>query len=306
VTTVSIVASNDNPAVKQQYTVSGRLTVGATGAPIAGKQVLFYVKPPGSAYGTIFEQWITTDANGAWSVTRSESAQGTYVLQINFYGDSNYVKSDEMVFLTIGNPTPTKLIVSATPSNPAVNQPFTISGYLTDQTGTKLSGKPILITFSYPDGTWEFVNETPVTDSNGYFSMTFSKSMTGLYRFEPAFLGDNTYGYSAPAVNVVIGNLVSTTTTLNKNINPAVGQSFVVYGYFKDANGVPIAGKEIDLGRSVNGQGNGGAYDHTITNANGYYSFTLTENDAGLHEYTAAFLGDQYYLSSYGYIRFTL
>ena len=56
----------------------------------------------------------TTDANGSYSFTRSESSQGSYILAVAFYGNTNYLQSSEMLFLTIGNPAQDKISANVT------------------------------------------------------------------------------------------------------------------------------------------------------------------------------------------------
>jgi len=261
---------------------------------------------PGGVY--IYSIMATTDANGAYSFTRSESAQGSYDLQISFYGNTGYTKSSAMIFLDVGTLIPTTIrSLSVTNANPAVGQPFTFSGYLTDINGKALTGRTVWTQWRLPNGDWN-MSEYVVTDSNGHFSATFSEQATGLYRFEFHFLGDNTYAHCGPAVEVTVGTLTSTTLTMKPSVtNPAVSQSFTLSGYLKDANGAPLAGKEILLGRQVVGQpAPGGAYDTKYTDQNGYYSFVLNEKASGTYQYATQFLGDQSYSNSWSWMSLTV
>jgi hypothetical protein len=123
----------------------------------------------------------TTDANGTYTFTRSESTQGTYVYQVEFWGNSSYLASPpSMLEMNIGNPIPTTLSLNITNNNPDVNQSFTISGYLTDINGTKLSGRALTVWTRLPTGQMAPEGE-PATDSNGYYSVTISEQNSGQY-----------------------------------------------------------------------------------------------------------------------------
>jgi protocatechuate 3,4-dioxygenase beta subunit len=253
----------------------------------------------------------TTDAHGAYTFTRSESEQGTYWLQIDFYGNSNYSVASQMLFLTVGNPIPTTIrSLTTTNSNPGVNQPFTISGYLTDINGTALPGRSIWVNIRLPNGQWDLTGHT-TTDSNGYFAVTYSEQTVGEYRFEFHFMGDTIYGHCGPALTVAVGTLQATKLSMNPSVtHPAVNQPFTLSGTLTDANGNPLAGKEVDLSRVVVGQptnpGGSGYFDERYTDQNGHYSFALNENASGTYQYMTNFLGDQSYASSHFWMSLTV
>jgi protocatechuate 3,4-dioxygenase beta subunit len=213
-----------------------------------------------------------------------------------------------MLIVTVGNPVPTQISVNVTNSNPAVNQSFTLSGYLKDLNGTPLPDRTIGINIELPDGLWDMSHNT-TTDSKGYFSVTLSEQSQGFYHFECAFLGDTIYGETSSIVDITVGTLTSTTLTMNPSVaNPVVGQSFTLSGSLTDVNGTPLAGKEIHLDVWVNGQPAtpGGIYAWAYTDQNGHYSFTITENASGSYQYMAVFAGDQNYAESYMWMQMTL
>jgi len=284
---ITVLTTNNNPAVNQSFTVYGSLTNGVSGAPLAGQPITLANIAPSGAKVTMNT---ITDANGAYTFTLSDSAQGSYIEQANFYGSSSYRATSSMLFVTVGNPIPTSLSLNITNSNPAVNQPFTISGYLTDINGTKLPNKALWVNILLPNGTWDMSQYT-ATDSNGYFSATYSEQVAGQYRFEFHFMGDTTYAHCGPAIEVAVGTLDPTNLSLNASVtNPAVSQSFTLSGTLKDANGTPLAGKEILLSQSP---GDGGYVAQRYTDQNGAYSFVLNQSATGNYVYTAIFLGDQ-------------
>jgi hypothetical protein len=303
----TITVTNYTLAVNQSYTVYGSLLDGLTGAPLANQPFKFYVLAPGGQQ-TIVDTWATTDANGNYSFTRSESARGSYWLQVAFYGNSNYSWSSQMLYINVGDPIPTTIqSLNVTNSNPAIGQPFTISGYLTDINGTPLPGRIIWVNIRLPNGDWDMTPNT-TAGSNGYFSMTFSEQSAGLYRFECHFYGDNTYAQCGPAVEVTVGTIQPAKISMSTSIdNPAVNQPFTLSGYLTDANGAPLSGKEILLSRIVVGQPMPmGPFDDIYTHQNGYYSFVLSENASGSYQYMANFYGDQVYASCYVWMPITV
>ena len=286
-TEISILTTNSNPAVNQSFTVHGILQNGVSGAPLAGQPITLANIAPSGAKVTMNT---ITDANGSYSFTVSDSAQGSYIEQANFYGTASYLATSSMLFVTVGNPIPTSLSLNVTNSNPAVNQSFTISGYLTDINGTKLPNKALWVNILLPTGQWNMTQYT-ATDSNGYFSATYSEQVAGQYRFEFHFMGDSIYAHCGPAIEVAVGTLEPTNISMNTSVtNPAVNQSFTLSGTLTDANGTPLAGREVLLSQSP---GDGGYVDQRYTDQNGSYSFVLNDSAIGNYQYTAIFLGDQ-------------
>jgi 5-hydroxyisourate hydrolase-like protein (transthyretin family) len=98
-TTMTIAPSNTSPAVNQAFTLSGTLT--SNGTPLSGKTIRLNVRDPSGNWSS----WVnatTTDANGAYTFARSESASGAYLYQTFFAGDTSYAYSNALVTLTVG------------------------------------------------------------------------------------------------------------------------------------------------------------------------------------------------------------
>ena len=69
------------------------------------------------------------------------------------------------------------------------------------------------------------------------------------------YYGNGNYATTSGGACIAVGTLEPTTLSLNSSVtNPAVGQSFTLSGYLTNANGTPLAGQEIALSRSVDGQ----------------------------------------------------
>jgi hypothetical protein len=288
---LSVFSTNNTPAVNQSFTVYGTLQDGVSGAPLAGQSITLQVEQLWSGQSVYVKT--TTNANGAYSLTVSGSAQGVYGLYPTFAGNPSYAPSTGYLEVTVGNPIPTALSLTVTNSNPAVNQSFTMSGYLTDTNGTPLSGRQITVDVRLPTGDW-----TPgpgaTTDSNGHYSITTSEQAAGEYRFEVYFLGDGIYAGAGNWALLPIGTLQPTTISESTNVtNPGAGVSFTLSGTLTDANGTPLSGKEIDLYQyAASGANSPDIFQTRYTDQNGHYSFVLNET-SGNYMYTARFPGDQ-------------
>ena len=293
---LSVFSTNDAPAVNQSFTVYGTLQDGVSGAPLAGQSITLQVEQLWSLQSVYVVA--TTDANGTYSIPLSESAQGVYGLYPTFAGNPNYAPSTGYLEVTIGNPIPTTLSLNVANNNPAVNQQFTISGYLTDTNGTPLSGRAISVDVRLPSGDW-----TPgpgaTTDANGHYSITTSEPAAGEYRYEVYFLGDGIYAGSGNWALLPIGTLQPTKISATTNVaTPSAGKTFTLSGYLTNANGTPLAGKEIDLYQyAASGANPPDIFQTRFTDQNGYYSFVLNDT-SGNYMYTARFPGDQTYSSS--------
>jgi protocatechuate 3,4-dioxygenase beta subunit len=293
---LSVFSTNDAPAVNQSFTVYGTLQDGVSGAPLAGQSITLEVEQLWS--GKYVNVVTTTGANGTYTVNLSESAQGVYGLYPTFAGNPSYSPSTGYLEVTVGNPIATTLSLNIPNSNPAVSQSFTMSGYLTDTNGTPISGRQITVDVRLPTGDW-----TPgpgaTTDSNGHYSIATSEQAAGEYRFEVYFLGDGIYAGSGNWALRPIGTLQSTTISATTNVTkPGAGASFTLSGTLTDANGTPLAGKEIDLYQyAASGANSPDIFQTRYTDQNGHYSFVLNDTSGG-YMYTARFPGDQTYAYS--------
>jgi hypothetical protein len=182
--------------------------------------------------------------------------------------------------------------------NPAVNQAFTMSGYLTDTNGNPLSGRDVSVDVRLPTGSWT-LGPGATTDSNGHYSITTSEQAAGEYRYEVYFLGDGIHAGSGNWALVPIGTLQPTKISANTNVTtPTAGKTFTLSGYLTDANGAPLAGKEIQLYQYAAAQPNPpDIFQTRYTDQNGHYSFVLNCT-SDKYMYTARFPGDQTYAYS--------
>src|SRR5450756_1829002 len=293
-TSITITTTNNNPAANHSFTLSGTLKAGTTS--LSGKSITFQRVDSSHTWTVIVTT--TTDTNGAYTFTRSESTSGPYTYFALFNGDTTYASSYRSVSLTVGTLTPTSLTITTTNNNPAANQSFTLSGTLKAGT-TSLSGKSI--TFQRVDSshTWTVI-VTTTTDTNGAYTFTRSESTSGPYTYFALFNGDTTYASSYRSVSLTVGTLTPTSLTITtNNNNPAANQSFTLSGTLK-AGTTSLSGKSITFQR-VDSSGTWTVIGTTTTDTNGAYTFTRSESTSGPYTYFALFNGDTTYASSVAY-----
>jgi protocatechuate 3,4-dioxygenase beta subunit len=197
-----------------------------------------------------------------------------------------------MTWVQVGNPIATDITISINPANPAVGQAFTISGVLTDANGKPMPNMPVYIDCQQPNGTWS-ARANVVTGSSGHYTATCTGTVQGQYYYEAIYWGNGAYGQSTAVQEMAVGNVAPVVLTLQSNIaNPAVNQQFTLSGKLTDANGKPLAGKEIDLYDSVID----GILYTQYTSSTGTYSFKISMPAAGNDiRFSVEFPGDTSY-----------
>ena len=97
-TTITITTSNTNSTLNTPFTLSGALT--ANGVPLSGRFIWLNIVDPSGSVSVV--NTTTTDANGTYTITRSESTQGLYYYQAGFNGGGTYPSSNATVKFIIG------------------------------------------------------------------------------------------------------------------------------------------------------------------------------------------------------------
>ena len=295
-TILSLNITKTNPGVGQSFTISGYLT-DTNGKPLSGMGLYTDARLPTGAWAAMGTT--TTDANGRYSITYNEQNPGQYYYEVIFWGDNTYTSVTTVVWVSVGNLTPTTVTIAANNNNPAVGQSFTLSGKLTDTKGNPLTGKEIDL---YDPADSGGIAGTRYTDQSGSYSFVVNESSSGYYLYTVEFMGDQTYAYTLASVTVTAGTLTPTTlTTTTSNANPAANQQFVLSGYLKDnATGTPISGATITLFRA-DPSGTWTTPATTTTAANGSFTLTRSESQAGAYWYYANFAGDSTHSSTSSY-----
>jgi hypothetical protein len=298
-TALSLNVTNTNPGVNQSFTVSGYLT-DINGTPLSGMGLYMDARLPTGAWAPMGNT--TTDSNGYYAVTYNEQNPGQYYYEVIFLGDGTYARVTTAVEMAVGNLAPTTLTINASNITPAVNQSFTLSGNLTDANGNPFTGKEIdlydtVVGLSTQQGG---IIDTRYTDQNGSYSFVLNESTSGYHLYTVEFIGDQTYAYSLASVTLTVGTLAATNlTTTTSNANPAVNQSFTLSGNLT-AGTTHIPGETITLMRA-DPSGQWTSAGTTTTDANGVYTFTRSESQAGAYWYYAYFAGDTTYSASSSY-----
>jgi protocatechuate 3,4-dioxygenase beta subunit len=296
-TELTMFTTRSTATIGQPFTLNGFLT-DTNGAPLSNKQVTLWRRDPTGQDTAIATT--TTAANGSYSFTRSESSQGSYWYWGKFAGDENYEScqnTNGWIFVAIGNLKSATITMATSNANPSVNEKFTISGYLRDANGVGISGKTIMLFSRLPTGEWP-QRGSYVTNAAGFYTFTLSEPSAGDYWYEAQFMGDADCTASLQGLHEHVGVMIPTSLSLStSNSNPTTNQQFTLYGYFKDVNGNPIAGDQIDWYRR-DSSGQTFHIASRVTDTNGYYSFTWSEAQPGQYVYTVASNGYQNYAVS--------
>ena len=136
----------------------------------------------GSSYSPAANLVTVTD--GAFEVDQTQTAAGTYLYRATFAGTTDFAASvSSSVTVTVGaapGPEPTALVIAASPSNPAVGDAFTVSGFLRDNvTEEGLAGQFVTVLVS-ADGGKNFTEVASlVTVTDGAFEVNQTQTTAG-------------------------------------------------------------------------------------------------------------------------------
>ena len=118
-----------------------------------------------------------------------------------------YVGSQDHNLYALGT-TPTTLTATASATNVAVNQKFTVSGTLktTNAPVTPVTGQPVYLEASYNAVTWFRISANKNTSSTGAYLFTGYISQSGTYYLRAHFDGTTTYAasVSTPPITVTV------------------------------------------------------------------------------------------------------
>lgn len=140
----------------------------------------------------------TTTTGGAYSFTHTPVATGNHSFQVVYEGSLNYDASvSSIVTRTIGKETSVLTVTSPTNNYLTYNANITFTGTLTDDDGTPLAGKTIIVEDNGVQVT------TITTGSNGAFSKSVTLS-EGSYDLDISYAGDSNYSASSVVNRTVI------------------------------------------------------------------------------------------------------
>jgi hypothetical protein len=278
-------ATNGQPA-----TLSGVLSTNGTALP--GKTVTLTLGSGGSAQSCS----ATTNASGSASCAIASVNQtvGSVPVTATFAGDNYYLGSTTSSNVAvIAPPVPTTLTVNAATGE--YSFATTVSGVLTNSnTSAPISGEPVTLTL---DGN---ENCTAITNSTGTASCSVTPGEAkGTYPLTGTFAGDTTQvppilasnGSNTFVVTPDPTAIIYTGTTSVVNGQPATLSGILT------TNGHALPNKTVTL---TLGSGSSAQTCSATTNISGSANCVIASvsQTAGSIPVTAAFAGDNYYLSS--------
>jgi hypothetical protein len=284
-TTLTATANVTSTKVNTPFTINGTLSV-TGGAGIYGQSIALQQNKSGTWTNVLTST--TTDTNGNYSFSISESAPGAYQFQTTYAGDSNLFPATSAV-VPVNVRIPTTLTATVNVTSTKVNTPFTINGTLSVTGGAGISGQSIALQQN-ESGTWTNVLTPTTTDTNGNYSFSISESAPGAYQFQTTYTGTSSI---LPATsNVVSVNVPSGLTTTTLTVTPSVtsttvNTTFTISGTLSNATSGGIAGAVITL----NGT-------NKTTDSNGNYSFSLSESTLGAYQFQTTYAGNATYTNA--------
>jgi 5-hydroxyisourate hydrolase-like protein (transthyretin family) len=291
--------------VNTSFTINGTLSA-TGGTPIAGATIQLQNSTDNVTFTNVTVAPTTTDSNGNYSFSNSESVAGPYYYRTTYAGYStdyyaNATSNGVKVTVTAQTTSNTKLTAVATPTSVPYNAAqFTISGALENAT-------PIVgitgATVTLENANTSAVINTTTTGANGNYAFSQSESAVGTYYFQTTYAGNASY--NSTTSNVVNVTVTPIATSLNATANVSttkINTPFTINGTLSEnPSGAPIAGQTITLQVSTNTltgtlQGiEDGTWTNvttTTTNSSGFYQFNLSEPVAGHYWYRTAYDGN--------------
>jgi 5-hydroxyisourate hydrolase-like protein (transthyretin family) len=172
----------------QSFKLTGVLT--GNGAPATGKTMHIW-RTASDGTEVVIGQAVT-DSDGAFTISDTVSALGTYTYTARFDGDEDTGPASTTGTLTVLDPAQITLRL---PTTALPNQTVDASGSLAFGSGASASGKTVTVTRSNPDGTTTTITVT--TDTKGSFS----------FKDKPSTVGTYTYTYTARYADSATGTV---------------------------------------------------------------------------------------------------
>jgi hypothetical protein len=291
-TQLTATASITTTAVNTPFTINGTLTNATSVTGIAGATIQLQKNVSGTWTPT--SSPVVTDANGAYSISTSEPAVGTYQYQTTYAGSATYTNATSNVVSVNVFQITTQLTATASITTTAVNTPFTINGTLSTSSGG-ITGATIQLQKNV-SGTWTTVNTT-TTDANGNYQFSISEPAAGTYYYRTTYAGYSTYFSPAtsPVVTVNVPTIGTQLTAVANVTTVAANTPFTINGTLTNATshtGIPSA--PIQLQKNVSGTWTPTS-SPVVTDANGAYSISTSEPAVGTYQYQTTYAGNATY-----------
>ena len=205
-TTLSVVINPTTVVTKQQFNVTGMLNT-TSGTPIAGATIQLQKNVSGT-WQNVNGKANTTTSTGAYRMSTSESAPGTYQYRTTYAGNATYAGTNSSSVTVTVNKIPTQLSASANPTT--VYQQLTVNGTLNTTEGTPIAGATIQLQKNV-SGTWTNVM-TNVTNETGGYAFSQNEIAVGVYYYRTIYDGSTSYVNATS--NVVTVTVVSKASVL--------------------------------------------------------------------------------------------
>ncbi|MGA3199372.1 MAG: Ig-like domain repeat protein [Halobacteriota archaeon] len=252
-----ITASVNTPTVTttEPFNITGNLT-NSSGAGIP-YQTIQLDRWNGAAYVSTGVT-NTTDVNGSFTLTYSESAVGTYKYEASFAGFASYSASNSAsITVTVGNRASSQLLLGVTPPSGKVasGQQFTLYGALTSG-GTGIRNAPVNLQYSLDQKTWSPASAPTTTANNttGAYAFYGSVAGKGLYYFRSVYGGNVTYLGSTSSITTIncTGPQATTLYISVSNTTPTVNQPLLFQGWLQTTTTkTPLSGEPVWLQAST-------------------------------------------------------
>ncbi|MEA4956251.1 MAG: hypothetical protein VB038_00810, partial [Methanobrevibacter sp.] len=247
----TVVVSNGK--INQQSTISG-VAKDENGNPLAEIDIIVTIN--GQSYT------VTTDNNGAWSLSYTPSVSGNLSVVVTWAGSADHLSFTNSTIFNVANLTTNSTIAVV---NITVGKSTTINGTAIDENGNPLANVQLTVTVN---GIAYTVN----TDASGFWSLSYIPNVVGSLNVQVNWTGNSTHdGF----INVTVLNVsrAATNSTIVV-VNSTVGKSTTINGTAFDENGNPLTNVQLNV--TVNGV----VYSVT-TNDLGFWSLSYIPNVAG-------------------------
>ena len=246
----------------------------ANGNPISGAKV-------GFADNGI--KYVTTDAKGAARYYPSATAAGTYSINVAYFGDDDYDKSNTVTSKVVISKIGTKLSVSSSITTPYKSGKY-ILAILTDTNGNPINGAKV-----------GFVNNGKInyvtTNAQGRATYSTDNFAEGSYSVKVKYFGNDTYDASNQGVSKVTISKLTSVLSVSRSVSATVGSNSYVLAMLKDQNGNAIKGAKIAF---VDGD----KISYVYTDGNGRARCFLNNFAAGTYSVKIAYYGNDTYKAS--------
>lgn len=284
-TSITLSSTKNIAYIPTTFTLTGILK--RNGTVFANQSIKLY-------NNNILLDTLTTDSNGVFTKTISESNVTTYNVQAVYEGDPvSYGVSSEYVSVTARKLNNT-LTISTDKTTVYYSQTVTISGVLTDELGNKVSNATVKL---YNGST--LITSTTTNNNGGYsFTRTWNQ---GNYQFKVVYDGDSSHNSVTSANKGVSMNKAPTSITVTTKSAYALGERvpIKVSSNYGTINPASVTVKFYDVQVDPRHQNTPKA---TVTltekDGSGNFNYPVSRLSNGYYDLVISYSGDSNYAAS--------